>query len=236
MTTSTSRSSASARIGLLAALLLVGGAARVQAQEAPAAPAAAATATANPAAKPAAQRPLRELVESAGQHFDKGEFDEAIREYYAAYERKKIPQLIFNIAQAHRRAGQHQEALSAFERFLKEDPKSPLAPEAEANATAMRAKIDAEKATAERAAAERLAEQRAAEAEALAKAREAERKKAEATLLLLTQQKKTPVYKKAWFWVVIGGVVAAGVATGVAVALTRPQDPANDLGVRMVEF
>lgn len=213
---------------------------RAQAQtQAPgtAAPGSAAPASGSaPAAKPPGQKSLRELVESAGQHFDKGEFDEAVKDYYAAYERKKIPQLIFNIAQAHRKAGQNQEALIAFERFLKEDPKSPLAPEAEANAAAMRARLEAEKATAERAAAEKLAQQRAAEAEALAKAREAEHKKAEAALLLLTQQKKTPVYKKPWFWVVIGGVVAAGVATGVAVAVTRPQDPSSDLGVRTVEF
>jgi hypothetical protein len=36
-------------------------------------------------------------------------------------------------------------------------------------------------------------------------------------------EKKKPVYKKAWFWGVLGGVVAAGaVATGVSLALTRP--------------
>jgi hypothetical protein len=35
-------------------------------------------------------------------------------------------------------------------------------------------------------------------------------------------EKKKPLYKKGWFWGVIGGVVAAGAATGIAVALTRP--------------
>ena len=101
----------------------------------------------------------------------------------------------------------------------------------------MRAQIDAAKSSAEREAAERLAKQRVDEAEALARARESERQKAEAALLLASKKiEGKPVYKKAWFWVVIGGVVAAGVATTVAVVLTRPQDPPSDLGVRVVQF
>jgi hypothetical protein len=35
-------------------------------------------------------------------------------------------------------------------------------------------------------------------------------------------ERKKPIYKKGWFWGVIGGVVVAGAAVGVAVALTRP--------------
>ena len=56
-------------------------------------------------------------------------------------------------------------------------------------------------------------------------------------LLLATAQKdKKPVYKKAWFWVVIGGVVVAGaVGLGVGLAL-RPKDPSSDLGLRVVQF
>ena len=102
----------------------------------------------------------------------------------------------------------------------------------------MRAQIEAAKSSAERESAERLAKQRTEEAEALARMHEAERKKAEAALLLSSRKTEnaTPVYKKAWFWVVIGGVVAAGVATTVAVVLTRPQDPSSDLGVRVVQF
>lgn len=36
---------------------------------------------------------------------------------------------------------------------------------------------------------------------------------------------KKPVYKKAWFWVVIGTVVAAGVAGGVAGGVIASQQP-----------
>lgn len=190
------------------------------------------------AASAPGQKSVRELIESATRSYQAGDYDKAASEYFAAYEKKPLAALLFNVAQSHRKAGRPQEALTLYERFLKEDPKSTLVPEAEAHATAMRAQIEAAKSSAERESAERLAKQRTEEAEALARMHEAERKKAEAALLLSSRKTEnaTPVYKKAWFWVVIGGVVAAGVATTVAVVLTRPQDPSSDLGVRVVQF
>lgn len=184
----------------------------------------------------AAPKTPKEFVTRATQSFAAGNYDKAIEDYQAAYQMKTLPTLLFNIAQAHRKAGHYSEALAYYERFLKDDPKSALAPEADAHATAMRAKLDAEKLSTEREALERLAKQRAEEAEALAKAREEERKKAEAALLLATTKDTKPVYKKAWFWVVIGGVVVAGaVGVGVGLAL-RPKDPNSDLGLRVVQF
>jgi tetratricopeptide (TPR) repeat protein len=179
----------------------------------------------------------RDYIDRATKSFQAGNYQAAIDDYYAAYQLKSLSQILFNIAQTHRKAGQTQEALSIYERFLREDPKSPLVPEAEAHAAAMRARLEAEKASAERESAERLAKQRADEADALAKAREEERKKAEAALLLATTKKKPdPLYKKGWFWGVIGGVVvAAAVGVGVGVAL-RPHDPDSDLGLRVVKF
>lgn len=195
---------------------------------------AAPSAAGQPAANP---KTPKEFVTRATQEFVSGNYDQAVEDYQAAYQLRSLATLLFNIAQAHRKAGHWAEALAYYERFLKDDPKSALAPEAEAHSTAMRAKLDAEKLSTEREALERLAKQRADEAEALAKAREEERKKAEAALLLATAQKdKKPVYKKAWFWVVIGGVVVAGaVGLGVGLAL-RPKDPSSDLGLRVVQF
>lgn len=184
-----------------------------------------------------APKSAQEYVQLATELFQKGAYDEAVDAYYAAYQRKALPTLLFNVAQAQRKGGHPEQALASYERFLREDPKSPLAPEAEAHATALRAQLEAAKNVAEREAAERLAKQRAEEAEALAKAREEERKKAEAALLLASaSRKQEPVYKKKWFWGLIGGLAAAGIVTGVVVAVTRPGDPSSDLGVRVVEF
>lgn len=213
----------------LFALFLLGSSQVALAQGAPAAAA--------PATPPAPVDPKtpKEFIGRATQRFAGGDYAGAIDDYRAAYQLRQLPTLIFNIAQAHRKAGQNQEALTNYERFLKEDPKSALAPEAEAHAAAMRAKIEAEKSSMEREAAARLAQQRVEEAEALAKAREEERKKAEAALLLATTTKKVPVYKKPWFWLVVGGVAAAAIGAGVGVGLYL-REPSSDLGARPVEF
>ena len=200
---------------------------------------AAATSSTSPA--PAAaigkdSRGLREILDSATRHFQAGNYEQAIVEFQEAYQKRQLPTLLFNIAQAHRKSGHWAEALSLYERFLKDDPKSSLSPEAEAHAAAMRARLDAVRATAEREAAERLAQRRTEEAEAMSKAHEAERQKADEALLVAAKQKEKPVYQKAWFWGVIGGVVAAGaITTGLVIGL-RQREPSADLGVRVVEF
>ena len=191
-------------------------------------PAAATSSTSPAAAKGKDSRGLREILDSATRHFQVGNYEQAIVEFQEAYQKRQLPTLLFNIAQAHRKSGHWAEALSLYERFLKDDPKSSLSPEAEAHAAAMRARLDAVRATAEREAAERLAQRRTEEAEAMSKAHEA--------LLVAAKQKEKPVYKKAWFWGVIGGAVAAGaITTGLVIGL-RQREPSADLGVRVVEF
>lgn len=211
----------------LLAVFLLGSSQLAMAQGAPAA------AASQPA--PADPKTPKEFIGRATQRFSAGDYAGAIDDYRAAYQLRQLPTLIFNIAQAHRKAGQFQEALANYEQFLKDDPKSTLAPEAEAHATAMRAKLEAEKSSLEREAATRLAQQRVDEAEALAKAREEERRKAEAALLLATTTKKVPIYKKPWFWLVVGGVAAAAIGAGVGVGLYL-REPSSDLGTRPVEF
>ena len=211
----------------LFAVFLLGSSQVAMAQGAPA------SAPAQPA--PTDPKTPKEFIGRATQRFSAGDYAGAIDDYRAAYQLRQLPTLIFNIAQAHRKAGQFQEALTSYEQFLKDDPKSTLAPEAEAHAAAMRAKIEAEKSSLEREAAARLAQQRVDEAEALAKAREEERKKAEAALLLATTAKQVPIYKRPWFWIVIGGAAAAAIGVGVGVGLYL-REPSSDLGVRPVEF
>jgi tetratricopeptide (TPR) repeat protein len=176
------------------------------------------------------------VLDSATKLFQAGSYDQAIVEFQVAYTKRQLPTLLFNIAQAHRKAGHWSEALALYERFLRDDPKSALLPEAEAHAAAMRARLDAERASQEREAAERLAQRRAEEAEAMAKAREAERQKADEALLLVAKQKEKPIYKKAWFWGVIGGLAAAGAVTAGVVIAVQQREPSADLGVRVVEF
>lgn len=206
---------------------------------APAAPASPPSPPAAPA--PAAGDPklsLRDLIDRATRAFVSGDYDSAIAELTVAYQRKPVPQFLFNIAQAHRKAGRYREALTFYDRFVKDDMGSPLVPEAQAHATAMRARIDAEQATAEREAAERIARVRSEEAEAMARARENDRVRAEAELRRALARTDAPVYKRKWFWGLLGGLVAAAVITGVAVgvALKNPPEPIGDLETQTLRF
>jgi hypothetical protein len=58
------------------------------------------------------------------KYFDLGHFDEAIKEYEAAYEIKDEPVLLYNIAQAHRLAGHSKEAVHFYRSYLRRVPKA----------------------------------------------------------------------------------------------------------------
>jgi tetratricopeptide (TPR) repeat protein len=59
-------------------------------------------------------------------------FAEAAAKYREAYELSKVPALLFNVAQAHRLAGQCREAVVAYETYLKEAPAAANRADAEA--------------------------------------------------------------------------------------------------------
>ena len=182
--------------------------------------------------------PLSALLQRAGAAFADSRYDEAIAYLTASYARQPAPAILFNIGQAHRKAGHTAEALQVYERFLRDNARSPLAPEAAAHADAMRAKLAAEQATVQKAEAEQLARERGEQAERAAELHQAERLQAEAALRKEVARKEQPVYKRKWFWGLLGGLVGAGVIAGVAVglALRVPAEPAGSLATQEVHF
>jgi hypothetical protein len=70
----------------------------------------------------AEERAARTLHEEATRHFHRGNYDQAIVAYKAAYARAAQPALLFNIAQAYRAKHDRQNALSYYEAFLRADP------------------------------------------------------------------------------------------------------------------
>ncbi|MFO0655035.1 MAG: hypothetical protein U0787_08155 [Polyangia bacterium] len=185
---------------------------------------------------------LQELTREAKRLFDAGDFDGSARLSARAYEKKQHPVILFNMAQARRKAGQLSESLPLYERFLRDDPKSPLAPEADAHCHAIRAQLMAEKESQDREHAERIARDEVEKAEAIARAREEERKKAELDLQrLLLERQKEPIHKTVWFKVLmasLGVAVVGGVAAGVGVYVSQrpPDPPASDLGTYSIRF
>jgi tetratricopeptide (TPR) repeat protein len=75
---------------------------------------------------------------SGKQLYDAGEFTSAIEQFQHAYAATHDPTLVYNIAQCHRKLGQCSLALENYQAFLRLSPESPLAPQAEKQAGALR--------------------------------------------------------------------------------------------------
>lgn len=69
---------------------------------------------------------MRNRIERAKQLFLSGNFVQAAREYGLAYTIHPLPRLLFNAAQAYRRASQATAAYRLFTRFLETEPSTPL--------------------------------------------------------------------------------------------------------------
>lgn len=104
------RAGAALQLALIVALTL--GAAPTLAQ-----PRAASSAASQPASR-SAYLQARRLIKRGDAHYDARRFAQAIAEYRAAYRLLPLPDLLFNIAQAHRLAGQDAAAVTYYRRYL----------------------------------------------------------------------------------------------------------------------
>jgi tetratricopeptide (TPR) repeat protein len=71
-------------------------------------------------------RALRERYARGTTLFDLGRYDEAIKEYEAAYELRNDPTLLYDIAQAHRLAHRPEPAIHFYKAYLAREPTSPI--------------------------------------------------------------------------------------------------------------
>lgn len=208
--------------------------------------------TAVPAWAGKAEAQAKAAAKAGKSAFQLGRFDEALKQYEKAYAAKPVPGLLFNLGQCHRQLGHTEQALHYFKLYLESGPAPAQAKatrevvakleeqqadeqrRAEAEAEQQRA-LEVEKARAEAA---RIESEKArdqahlAELERARKAAEADRaaeaaKRAELEAALKAAppvQQGTPVYKRWWFWTGVG-VVAAGAATGIALAAMPNSTP-----------
>ena len=73
----------------------------------------------------------REHAQKATTFYKLAKYDDAIREFEAAYEAKSDPALLYNIAQCHRLAGREGEALRLYRNYVKDAPRGPYRAQAE---------------------------------------------------------------------------------------------------------
>ncbi|MBL9008580.1 MAG: tetratricopeptide repeat protein [Myxococcales bacterium] len=182
---------------------------------------------------------LRRSVEA----FQSKDFLRAATELQAAYRQDPKPLLLFNIGQAYRRAGRAQEALDAYEQFMRADPKSPLRPETEGYCNDMRTLLEEQKRKAQVESALASEKQAAVEKE---KALRTEKERTALAQQKLQQERKRAEdelsRQKARRRLIIGlsvGAISLAVLGGAAVAVgvaLRPKDPTTDGGFVNVSF
>ncbi len=145
--------------------------------------------------------------EEARKAYKDKHYDEAYKEYKSAYERRQAPWLLINIGRCAQRLGRNKEALDYYQRYLKAD----INPKPE-TVTRVNGYIDQVKAG--------IIEEPEAKPEAKPEPKPEPTPQVTPTAVNQTQPpaepEKTPVYKKWWFWTIIGVVVAGGIAGGVA--------------------
>jgi tetratricopeptide (TPR) repeat protein len=146
--------------------------------------------------------PVKQEVERGHALFQTGQFEAAAEAYALLYAaRPQLVRVLFNVAQAFRRARKEREALAFYRRYLRAEPDSPLRQE-------VRGYVE--------------------ELSALLAAR----------ALSQSAPRPSPVYRRPWFWVLLGSATV-GIVTAVALGATLgsqkpPEQPV--LGPFVVTF
>ena len=155
-----------------------------------------------------------ELIQRAQALFKEQKYSEAGDALMLASEQKPQAVLLFNAGQAYRKALRPVEAKNAYSKMVDTYPEHPLVPEAKGYIQTLDALIA--EVQAKQQIELSLSEQKAKSEKELAE----ERARREAVQQELKKY-QAPFYKRAWFWLLSGGVIVAGavVAGGVGSTL-----------------
>jgi tetratricopeptide (TPR) repeat protein len=160
------------------------------------------------------------------QHFDLGEYKEALESFKLAYRNFEDPTILFNIAQCQRQLGNTEDAVAFYRKYLNKVPDA-------RNSAEVQATIDKLNAT--------LAAERAAKATppqgTLGEVRAPDDSSAAPTVVVSSPPPppppdRKPLVKKWWLWAGVGGaVVAVALGVGLGVGLQpHAQTASTDFG------
>jgi tetratricopeptide (TPR) repeat protein len=147
-------------------------------------------------------------------HFHLEEYDAAIEEWERGFRAKPAPEFLYNIAQAYRLSKRPEKALSFYQKYLRVAPEAKNRDEVERQMKTQQEVIDKQKSAAEAPPQGTLPTPAPPPTSAPQTTPQTTSGRAD----LVAQPAERPVYKKGWFWGVIGGaavVVAGGIVLGV---------------------
>lgn len=157
--------------------------------------------------------------------YQQKDYPGAIEEMTAAYEERQLPRILLNIGQAYRKIGKAREALAFYERYLKAEPDAPATIQIE-----IKSYIEQTKALLG-APIGQAAVDRAAEPAPKGWNGETGQILPEYAAQLREEERRRPIYKKPWFWAVIGGGAAAVIAVGVGVGVAKSRELPSGIDV-----
>jgi tetratricopeptide (TPR) repeat protein len=141
------------------------------------------------------------------ESYCRGKYDQALAEFKVAYDTKKIPAMLFNIAKCYDRLGEWGNALEKYRAYLKSDDNDPKSKgEAVIRVQELELKLEEE-----------------------SKKPPPESPKPPPSVVAppSTSPPQQPLYKKWWLWTAVGvGVLAIG-GIGIGVAFSVPRDPGD---------
>jgi tetratricopeptide (TPR) repeat protein len=160
--------------------------------------------------------------------YEAKEYDNAAAELLKAYEIRQLPRVLLNLGTIYRKIGKAKEALAFYERYLQAEahPPSAIKKDVDTAIAETRALIAAQEEEVERAKQSEPAPVGWDRDSGQMQPWLAER---------LRQEERHKIYKRAWFWGLIGGIVAAGVITGVTIAVVT-QQRAIPGGIDILQF
>jgi tetratricopeptide (TPR) repeat protein len=167
----------------------------------------------------------REAFVRGSQHYDLGEYKEALVDFKEAYHEFEDATFLFNIAQCYRQLEQKPEAIRLYRSYLVKSPNAPNRDEVRALIARLEAAVEQE----------RLA--KVSPPDGTLKPSEqghtggSESGAATGTTtgaMTLTAtpppRQEQPIYKRWWLWTAVGVVAATGLAVGLGVGLSQPNE------------
>lgn len=158
----------------------------------------------------------RELFREGSQHYNLGEYKEALTAFKDAYRNYEDPQLLFNVAQCERQLGQNAEAIASYRAYLRAQPDVANRDEVKQLIAGSQAALEQSRAVRPQPPAE------PPPSSAIPSSGVVTPSVAAVTQTIPSAAASPkPLYKKGWFWGTLAAVVVVGAGVAVAVALTR---------------
>jgi len=174
----------------------------------------------------------RAAFRSGSQHYNLGEFQQALDAFKEAYRNYEDASFLFNIAQCERQLGHKREAVREYRAYLNNSENAPNRDNVQQTIAQLEREIAADDQRAAATAAQASKSDKPAGVEAPKPESAAAPSAMSLTASPAPVAERKPAYKKWWVWTIVGGVVAAGAAAGLAVALTRT-GPAPTVGTSL---